>query len=294
MNTAHRSMRNQRMRRALRTPTRAITSAALRPTAALRVFPDYIIAGAQRSGATSLQRVLSEHPNLTSANHMEGVHYFDIAFHHSAGWYRIHFPTKAYARWVTYRTDAPLRVGEASPYYMFHPLAPQRIRETLPGVKIIVILRDPVERTISHHKHEMQRGNEQLDLESALSAESARLEGEELRIRTEGRYTSAAHRNFSYIARSMYDWQIARLLTLFGRDQVLVLESDSFFSNPRPVYERVLEFLEVPIWLPHEFPRVNATSTEAVAPTTRRRLAQAFRTSNARVFEMVQEEFPWQ
>lgn len=281
-------------KKTLRAPPRTIMNLVLRPTAALRVLPDFIIAGAQNSGTASLQRVLTEHPNVRSPRRMKNGHYFDTAFHHSPAWYRTHFPTEAYARWIAYRTDAPLRVGEASAYYMFHPLAPQRIRETLPDVKIIVMLRDPVDRTISHHQSEIERGNEQLDLESALSAEGARLDGEEVRIRTEGRYNSAAHQNFSYIARSMYDWQIARLLTLFGREKVLVLQSEAFFINPRPIYERVLEFVDVPIWLPHEFPRVNAAPTEPVAPTTRRRLAQAFRSSNARLFEMIDEEFPWQ
>lgn len=294
MTVTDRGTLNQRIRTTVRRPTWTAMNAVLRPTAGLRVLPDYIIAGAQRSGTTTLQRVLTEHPNLTSARLMKGVHYFDTAYGHSLNWYRTHFPTSAYARWTRYRTDAPLRVGEASPYYMFHPLAPGRIRHALPNAKIIVMLRDPVERTISHHRHETRRGNESLSLEEALTAESMRLAGEEERIRENEGYNSHAHQTFSYIARSVYDWQIARLLTLFGRDQVLVLQSERFFENPRPVYERILDFLEVPIWLPHEFPRVNATREEPVAPTTRRRLVHAFTASNERVFEMIGERFTWQ
>lgn len=285
---------SRRLRKTVREPLWAAMNAAARPTASLRVLPDYLIVGAQRSGTTSLQRALMEHPNIQSARMMKGVHYFDTAYEKRLGWYQAHFPTRALAAWVEYRTDDPLRVGEASPYYMFHPLAPERIHRDLPEVKLIAMLRDPVERTISHHKHEVRRGNEPFDLEEALAQESARLEGEEERIRTEPGYNSFNHQTYSYVARSMYDHQIARLMSLFGGERVLVVPSEAYFADPRRVYEDVLEFLDVPIWVPHDFEHANATASSSVAPTTRRRLVQAFNRSNQRLFELLGEEFAWQ
>jgi hypothetical protein len=288
------SSANRRMRKAVREPLWAVLNAAARPTSSLRVLPHDLVVGAQRSGTTSLQRALMEHPNIHSARMMKGVHYFDTAYEKGPTWYRAHFPTQAYARWIEHRTDDPLCVGEASPYYMFHPLAPQRIHDELPGVKLIAMLRDPVERTISHHKHEVRRGNEPYNLEQALAQESTRLAGEEQRIRSEPGYNSFAHQTYSYLARSMYDRQIARLVSLFGRERVLVMPSEAYFADPRRMYESVLEFLDVPIWVPHDFEHANATVSSSVAPATRRRLVQAFATSNQQLFQLLGEEFPWQ
>ena len=81
---------------------------------------------------------------------------------------------------------------------------------------------------------------------------------------------------------------------MFGRTRVLVLQSEAFFTDPRPSYERVLDFLGAPVWLPYEFPRVSISPSHAVAATTRRQLIGAFRASNERLFAMIDERFPWQ
>ncbi len=259
------------------------------------MLPDYLVIGGQRCGTTSLQQVLTQHPNITSARLMKGVHYFDTAAHHDLAWYRTHFPTRAYARSVERRTGSPLRVGEASPYYLFHPLALPRIREALPNVKLIALLRDPVERTISHHKHEVRRGNEPLGLEAALDAEPTRLAGERERIVREAPgYHSVAHQTFSYAARSRYVEQVEMLFELFPRDQVMILPSERFFTDPGPVFRATLDFLGAPPWLPESFPKENATADTTVPAAVRQRLVESFREPNERLFELLGERFPWQ
>ncbi len=294
MSGASGSQRSKAIRKAVREPFWAAATATLRPTASLRVLPDFVIAGAQRCGTTSLQNVLTQHPNITSARLMKGVHYFDTAYDRGADWYRTHFPTRAYARWKERSTGAPLRVGEASPYYMFHPLAPDRIKATLPGVKVIVLLRDPVERTISHHKHETRRGNETSSLEDALDQEASRIAGEADRIRNEPFYNSFPHQTYTYMSRSRYAPQVAGLFDRFGRDSVLVLQSEAFFEDPKGIYLRALTFLDVPHWVPEDFPHINATASSKVAEATRARLIEEFREPNNELAELLDERFAWQ
>ncbi|MCP4308159.1 MAG: sulfotransferase domain-containing protein [bacterium] len=287
--------KNSQFRRRMRPAVWAALSTVLRPTTRWRVLPDYLIIGAQRSGTTSLQQLLCAHPNITSARLMKGVHYFDTAYHKGSDWYRLQFPTTAYARLLEGRTGAPLRVGEASPYYIFHPLALDRIHNDLPGVKLIAILRDPVERAISHHKHEVRRENEPLELQAALEAEASRLEGEAERIvRNQPGYNSKAHQTFSYVARGHYIKEVRSMLESFGRDRVLILSSEQLFSDPGPACSRIFEFLEVPPWVPDGFPHMNPTADTSVPESVRKYLADAYAESNAELFALLGERFPWQ
>jgi hypothetical protein len=177
---------------------------------------------------------------------------------------------------------------------MFHPLAIDRIRREIPDAKLIVLLRDPVERTISHYRHEVRRGNEELTLEEALDAEPIRLEGEERRIVAEApHYNSFEHQMHSYVARSDYAGQIRRILAAFPRERVLILDSGSYFQDPARVYGRVTGFLGVPPWRPPRIPVANATKEQALPPAVRARLARRFEASNEALFELLGTRYPW-
>ncbi len=287
--------KNSRWRRRLRPVVWETITTLLRPTTPWRVLPDYLVVGTQRGGTTSLQKTLSSHPNIASSRLRKGVHFFDTSYHRGLSWYRLQFPTRAYARWIEWRTGAQLRVGEASPYYMFHPLAAQRIHDDLPGVKLIVLLRDPVERAISHHKHEVRRGNEALSLSEALQAETERLAGEADRIVSDQpAYNSYKHQTFSYATRGDYAEQIADLLGLFGQERVLILSSEQLFNEPDKIHDRILNFLDVPPYRPDGFPRENPTGDSEVPADIRHGLANRFAAGNNRLFELLGERFEWQ
>ncbi|MEZ5219332.1 MAG: sulfotransferase [Ilumatobacteraceae bacterium] len=193
------------------------------------------------------------------------------------------------------RTGHELRAGEASPYYVFHPLALERIAADLPNVKLVLLLRDPVERTISHHKHEVRRGNETLSLTEALAEEDARLAGEdEAIVAGAPNHHSIPHQFWSYQARSRYDEQVARLQKLFPRDRYLVVQSERLFERPQEVLPGLVDFLGVPAWTPDDFPQKNATPVGGVDPAVRAELVDRFRPHNERLYELLGERFDWQ
>ena len=213
-------------------------------TAGARLAPSFLIAGAQRCGTTSLHKDLAQHPCVLEPIRRKGVHYFDVSYGRGLAWYRGHFPTKRTARRVA-EAEGVDRVitGEASPYYMFHPLAPERIARDLPGVKIIVMLRDPVERAYSAHAHEYARGFETEPFERALELEPERLAGEAERLAAQPLAHSHAYRHQAYLARGRYIDQIERMAALFGRDRIHVVDSEAFFIDPEPVFTGVCAFL---------------------------------------------------
>lgn len=120
-------------------------------TAALRMDPDFIVIGAQRCGTTSLFRVLNDHPDVVRPTVSKGIGYFDVNYAKGARWYRSHFPLRVTAR---LRTKGRALAFESSGYYSFHPLAAERIASDLPDVKVVLMVRDPVERAYSAYKHE--------------------------------------------------------------------------------------------------------------------------------------------
>ncbi|HET9894697.1 MAG TPA: sulfotransferase domain-containing protein [Streptosporangiaceae bacterium] len=246
----------------------AISVTAGRITSRARMLPGFLIAGAQRCGTTSMYRALSEHPCVRKAVLHKGVHYFDMNYDHSLSWYRAHFPLRT-------RGQAAVTF-ESSPYYMFHPLAGQRIAADLPGTKLLVLLRDPVERAYSAYAHELARGFETETFERAIELETRRLDGEAERMAAEPGYLSHSHQHQAYVTRGQYIEQLNRLEHLFGRDRIHVVDSGDFFAKPEPVYDAVLGFLGLPQAEYPPFERHNARPRSPIDPALRERLDTHF------------------
>jgi len=121
--------------------------------------------GAQKAGTSSLYSYMVQHPQVLPAARKE-IHYFDRHYDKGLRWYRRHFPLRA-------RLSSERLSGEASPYYLFHPHAPRRIAETLPDARILMLLRNPANRAISHYFHEARVGREKLPLRGNYSPLSA-------------------------------------------------------------------------------------------------------------------------
>jgi sulfotransferase family protein len=264
-----------------------------RPTAGLRLLPDYLIIGAQRAGTTSLHRYLVQHPGVRTMLRTKGVHFFDTNYGRGMDWYASRFPTKLYAWYVANRHGIELVTGEASPYYLFHPHVPYRVAEHLPKAKMIVLLRDPVQRAYSGYQHEVGRGFETLSFEEAIEAEPQRLAGEVERMRAEPLYNSFAHQHHSYLARGRYHEQLATWRSLFPDEQLLVLSSERFFAEPDRAFRRVLDFLELPAFTPAAYETHNARDYRQMGEPVRARLVEHYREPNQRLYQTLGEDFGW-
>ncbi len=200
-----------------------------------RALPDFIIVGAQRSGTTSLYRYLSEHPDVLPAIRKE-IHYFDLNYEKGVNWYRRHFPLRRHIDLLSKTRGVNVITGEASPYYLYYPLAPDRIYSTVPDVKIIIMLRNPVDRAYSHYFHEKRLGEERLSFEDAIRNERERL------LDNDGYFY---HQHYSYLSRGKYVEQVKRYFEVFIRENVLIIESEDFFDDTMTAYSNVLDFLGV-------------------------------------------------
>jgi hypothetical protein len=218
-----------------------------RITSPARMTPSFLICGGQRCGTTSLYRALAAHPAVLKAVLHKGVHYFDTSYHRGMAWYRGHFPLQRSGDKIAQKYGVPAQTFESSPYYMYHPQAAARIAQDLPGAKLVVLVRDPVERAYSQHHHEVARGFEQeRDFGNALALEPARLHRQEERLAQDPEFYSFAHQHHAYRARGEYARYLGGMAQHVGRQRIHVVESERFFSRPDEVYDEVLDFLGLP------------------------------------------------
>jgi hypothetical protein len=265
------------------------------PTSAMRPLPEFLIIGAQRCGTTSLYKYLAEHPQFQSATlRTKGVHFFDTRYEKGMAWYRAHYPTSMFRAYFKARHGAGLVTGEASPYYLFHPHVPYRIAKHVPEAKLIVMLRDPIERTYSQWQHELSRGfDDSQTFEEGLDREAERLAGELDRMNADPDYKSFSHQHHSYVARSKYADQLDVYRSLVPASQIHAIRAEDFFGDPGVEYAKVLEFLGLPSHDLGEYKKHNGYKRTPMAESTRQRLVDEFADSNRRLIETLGSQFTW-
>lgn len=247
--------------------------------------PSFVIIGGQRCGTTSMFDYLSRHP-LVAPSLVKEVHYFDTHNTKPLSWYEGHFPA---------RSSMPTGAitGEASPYYLLHPAVPARLHAVLPEATLLVLLRDPVERALSHHRHEVAKGHEHLSFAEAIAAEDARLGDDMQRLAEDETFQSFAVQHYSYVTRGFYADQLQRWADVVGRDRLFVLNADDFFADPDAVYNRVLARLGLP---EHHLDTYEARNTYRRSPMDeglRSELAARFADSNQRTVDWLGADPGW-
>lgn len=278
LQVAGKALQNRRIAR------RLVDWAGRRATAPFRVLPDVLIVGAMKAGTSSLYAYLEQHPNFAPAWEKE-VHYFDHQFDRSLYWYRSHFATRREVRRIERITGERVVTWEASPYYLFHRAASRRIVNTIPNVKIIILLRDPVKRAYSHYNHACRRGQEELSFERAIEEETARL--------SSAQPGDDRYRWNSYVSRGLYARQIARYLKHFDRRQLLILKSEGLFFETQRTYDRVLDFLGLCSYSLETIKPRNKASYDRSQVPAENQLRERFRPYNEKLYDLIGERMDW-
>ncbi len=245
--------------------------------------PDFIIIGAQKSGTTSLIHYISQHPQVAKTE--TEIHFFDAHYKYGLEWYKKQFPERKGPDGI---------LGEKSPYYLCHPLVPQRVFENYPEIKIILILRNPVDRAYSQFWMNKRNKSEQLSFEEALAAETGRLEGEYEKIIQDPNYDSYNYRKYSYCTRGIYIDQIRRWFDYFPSEQFLILTLNDLKNDPQGTMAQVFQFLEVPNYALSHYTEENAGKNyPPMDPSTRIQLAKFFEPYNEELEEFLGRKLNW-
>ena len=231
--------------------------------------PDFMILGAMRCGTTSLYDYLVQHPRVCPALTKE-LHFFTEHYSRGLRWYLAQFPPVG---------SRGLLTGEASADYIDSTLAADRILRHFPRTRFIVLLRDPVERTISHFQMYRRLGLESGEIEATLldavdAADSGSSPGE-------------------YVQRSIYVRSLRQWFERFPRDQFLVLPSERLFTSPALAMEQVFGFLGLPPHAAIDFGVRNRGDRTVVGPLVAERLRVFFRPHNRALEALLDTRFEW-
>lgn len=241
---------------------RKLTSAIfhLKASAGLGALPNVLGIGGMKCGTTSLYHYLTQHPQVGGSRAKE-LHYFDEQFAKPIRWYRANFPRRA----------SFVRL-ECTANYLHHPQAPRRAASVVPDAKLIVFLRDPVDRAYSHYHHSVRAGLEPLRFDDALEEEAHGLSQQSAKRGEEAEP--------SYLSRGHYSDALDRWRGHFPRDRMLILRSEDLFADPRRTLGIIFDFLALPGHDCTDLARKNSGHYPPMPAATRRRLEQLFEAPN--------------
>ena len=197
------------------------------PAPSLRV--NFLIAGVQKAGTSSLYQLLKRHPAVGLSSVKE-VHFFDDE---NLDWSKP--PYDSYHSYFPKRRRATAW-GEATPIYSYWPNALERIKAYWPDMKLILLFRDPISRAYSAWSHQRRNGREALSFAQAIRDGRNRISNS----------PDYANRHFSYVERGFYGEQLGRCLRLFPQSHVLALDCSQLSSDPSGLLQRVTSFLGIP------------------------------------------------
>ena len=240
--------------------------------------PNFIIIGVQKGGTTSLYSYLTQHPQIMSPIKKE-IDFWSWKFHESINWYLAHFPVIPDGKKIL--------TGEASPSYFNHPDAARRIYQFFPKIKLIILLRNPVDRAISQYYTWRRFNWENRSLEEAIESDLDKL----IKAPEKVNYWMGEQ---NYLAKGVYVEFLKEWMILFPQEQLLILKSEDFYANPQAIVQQVLKFLDLPKYELLEYHNYNPGNYSQIDPLMGRNLSNYFRVHNQRLEEYLGIKFNWE
>ena len=226
--------------------------------------PDFIIVGFPKCGTTALYAYLTETPGIVPATRKE-PDYFNLRHHLGASWYRSQFAAVA----------KPRITGEASARYSVHPEAPHRIRSEVPEARIVVVVRDPVDRAVSDYMMWLRTGGERRSFRQAVTDEMAALAA--------GSPLTSDGRRPAYVASGLYAAHLDRWMAHRPLESLIIVRADDLTADPAAVVGAVRRFLGLDGDVALSERRENVGTSLFVEEDLRRDIARFYREDQARL-----------
>ena len=260
-------------------------------TSPLRALPNFIIAGTEKGGTSLFFQTLGHHRQVRTSMIKE-VSFFGKAdlekpFRDRLCYAR-YFPLKYQLRQIAKRLDDRVITGEASPGYLYSTEAAQRIKNMVPDVKIIVLLRDPIDRAYSKYFHAQRKGVETLSF-----ADAVRLEMTQRNFEVRDR-VDREERKRDYLGFGLYCEQLERYFKLFDRKQIHIVQSEFSLSNFSSVYGDILKFLDIQFDPSQILPRVPKKQYPKMDKKVFGELKEFFSRPNKNLYDLLGVDFGWQ
>lgn len=244
--------------------------------------PDFLIIGSPKSGTTSIYQYVAEHPRVLPSLTKEIGFFNSFNYLNGINWYLSYFPQ--------INEEQSFLLGEATPHYLYHPNAPQRIFEHFPDVKLIVVLRNPIERTISHYYHSVVHDGEVRSLEEVVDSEiemiSDLLDPSEL---MKDKHTVQP----KYVVWSLYYYFLKNWTNIFPEKNFLILNSNDFYSRTSEEMTNVFEFLELPKYENSKYYRFTQGNYADKDNNIKNKLSNFFKVHNEKLEDYLGKKMYW-
>ena len=265
-------------------------------TSRLRQLPDFIIIGAGRAGTTALYSYLIQHPLIAAAltdnnESVADLHFFEYIISNNIQWYRSHFPI-LFSKSNKHKNS--FITGEYTSTYMHHPDVPKRIFNLLPKIKLIVILRNPIDKAYSTYQQQFRFGEYTTSFEDTINAEFRRIDlNKDFPELNSNNYDFENLVAQNIIRHGVYADYLETWLKIFDRKQILILNSDDLKKSTKETLRRVFNFLNVSNYDIKDTSQVNVGKYPTINKITRKKLIEFFKPHNQRLNKLLDTEFDW-
>lgn len=254
-------------------------------TAKYRILPNFIIIGAKRCGTTSLYHHLGEHPCIIRAKR-DNVGFFNNNFELGLNYYKSFFPS-IWSKNRIISKEKYFMTFDVTTGYLLNPIVATNISETIPDVKLILIVRNPVDRAYS----EYNLITNQKSFEELISDEINKTDRGN--NNTLGNVIDFTKNESFLLRKGMYAKQLFPWFKIFPKDQFLILSAEDYAVTPQKVYNDIFKFLGLPQYQITNMQKVNKGSYAQMNTPTRELLVNYFRRYNDDFFKLIGKSFDW-
>lgn len=254
-----------------------------------RVLPDFFVIGPGRTGTTSLYHYLDQHPSLSKSAYDE-LGFFDVNFHLGLHWYRSLFPSIFTKYRIKSKTNF-FMTYDVSPSYVRRPWNARRIKNLFPNTKLIVVLRNPVDKTFSHYKLLSKTIGKVQPFEEIIKEEINNISKWNVDSKDDNYFATKVEK--SILARGFYAEQLSIWFELFSKNQILIVSSEKLLSDTKNTMNDIFQFLNLPQFEIPNTEKVNVSPPSKMNPDTRKLLIDYFKPYNKILYEFLNMTFNW-
>jgi hypothetical protein len=256
-------------------------------TATSRVLPNFLIIGGVRCGTTSLYYDICQHPSVETAAYDE-IGFFDDNYHLGQDWYRSLFPTKRKMENIKQVTGYSI-TGEDTPFYIWNSDVVKRIADMLPNIKLIAILRNPIDRAYSNYHLGIREGIEKRSFSDVVKNE---IDFINMRKQENIELTNNDYKK-SYLAKGIYVEQLKKWYKIFRKEQLCVISTEDFSDNPNQTLKKIFNFLKIPDYSIKEFEEKKKSEYSEMNNSTRVEIEKFFEVYNEQLYQLIGQKFNW-
>ena len=250
-----------------------------------RVLPDFLIIGAKRCGTTSLFTNLPEHPSITKSHH-DNMGFFNDNFHLGVNWYRSFFTTKSHKRKIEKKIGECLSF-DTTTTYMENRTTAENVKKIKSNMKIIVMLRNPIDRAYSQFNRTIKDNGEVGKFEDIIKEEINELVNEENSFKI-------TRNKSNYIKKGIYYEQLKPWFELFPRKNIGVFPTEEFKIDSKKIYNEIFDFLNLPHFIIKNNRIMEKGDYLPMKKELRNSLSSFYKEHNEKLFKLIRKRFEWE